>query len=177
MTRYVYAIDDGKGSIIIGRRADPHARLADKHCKGSRLVGFVCASREQLHELRSLLAPWSSDGVRYLAEGPVLALTRMLSFGKPTSTMMTPTIAEHVINKCGGAKAVAEMLGLDVASVHKWKYPSERGGTNGLIPASRQQELIDKARDAGIDLEPADFFARPFPTTAAASPASDGEAA
>lgn len=91
---------------------------------------------------------------------------------------MTTTIASRVIEKCGGAKAVAEMLGLDVASVHKWKYPSERGGTNGLIPANRQQELIDKARSAGIDLQPADFFERPFPASdAAAAPASDGEAA
>jgi hypothetical protein len=69
------------------------------------------------------------------------------------------SVAEHVITKCGGPKIVAEMLGLDVSSVHKWKYPTEKGGTGGLVPANRQQELLDKARSDGIELVPSDFFA------------------
>ncbi|PNG27027.1 hypothetical protein CR492_04805 [Methylocella silvestris] len=68
------------------------------------------------------------------------------------------TIADHVIAKCGGHRAVAGLLGLDVTSVYKWTYPSSRGGTNGLVPANRQQELLHKSREAGIDLIPADFF-------------------
>jgi hypothetical protein len=70
-------------------------------------------------------------------------------------------VAEQIIEKCGGARSVAEMLGIDVASVHKWKYPSSKGGTNGLVPASRQQELIECARNRGIDLCPDDFFDLP----------------
>lgn len=69
------------------------------------------------------------------------------------------SIAKHVIDKCGGPKAVAEMLSIDVSSVHKWKYSTDRGGTGGLVPSNRQQDLLDKARLAGIDLSPADFFA------------------
>lgn len=68
------------------------------------------------------------------------------------------TIAGRIIEKCKGAKAVAELLNLDVSSVHKWKYPTERGGTGGLVPANRQQELLEKARRAGIELDPEDFF-------------------
>ena len=79
-------------------------------------------------------------------------------------------IADQIIRKCGGAQAVADMLGLSVASVHKWKYPPTRGGTGGLVPAQRQQELIDRAREMGVDLRPDDFFERP------ASPDKDAAA-
>lgn len=72
-------------------------------------------------------------------------------------------IADQLIKKCGGAQAVAALLGLSPTSVYKWKYPVERGGTGGLVPANRQQELLDKARSAGIDLRPDDFFERPAP--------------
>lgn len=68
------------------------------------------------------------------------------------------SIAENIIAKCGGPQAVAEMLGLNVASVHKWKYPTEKGGTGGLIPTSRAQELLELARRRGIDLSRQDFF-------------------
>lgn len=71
------------------------------------------------------------------------------------------SVAKHVIEKCGGAKAVAEMLGIAVSSVHKWKYPVDRGGTNGVVPAGRQQELLARARQRGIDLSPSDFFLDP----------------
>ena len=68
------------------------------------------------------------------------------------------TIAKNIIAKCGGPHAVAEMLGLNVASVHKWKYSTEKGGTGGLIPTVRAQELLERARKAGVDLKPEDFF-------------------
>lgn len=67
-------------------------------------------------------------------------------------------MAKRIIEKCGGAKVVAALLDIDVSSVHKWKYPSGRGGTNGLIPSARQQELLERARAAGITLNPDDFF-------------------
>lgn len=82
------------------------------------------------------------------------------------------TVAEHVITKCGGARRVAEMLSLDTATVHKWKYPAERGGTGGVVPAGRQFELLSKAREAGIDLIPNDFF--PVDAPRLASTQEDG---
>lgn len=66
--------------------------------------------------------------------------------------------AERVIRKCGGADAVAEMLGINSTSVHRWKYGRAKGGTDGRIPTSRQGELLEKAKKAGVDLTPADFF-------------------
>jgi len=71
--------------------------------------------------------------------------------------------ADAIIRKCGGHGQVAAWLGLSLTQVYRWTYPRERGGTGGVIPARRQAELLAKARAAGIDLTPADFF----PTEAA----------
>lgn len=67
--------------------------------------------------------------------------------------------AAHIIAKCGGPQAVAEMLGVDLTTVHKWKYSRAKGGTDGRIPTSRQHELLKRAQKAGIKLSPEDFFA------------------
>lgn len=66
--------------------------------------------------------------------------------------------ATNVIRKCGGPQAVSAMAGVNVSNVHRWTYPKERGGTGGVVPAKHQQTLLRKAREAGIALEPGDFF-------------------
>lgn len=66
--------------------------------------------------------------------------------------------AEHVIEKCGGHKRVAEWLRLDLSNVYRFTYPRARGGTDGIIPAQHQSRLIAKARKNGVDLQPDDFF-------------------
>jgi hypothetical protein len=71
------------------------------------------------------------------------------------------TIADNIIRKCGGHAQVAAWLGLSLSQVYRWTYPRERGGTGGLVPAQRQTPLLAKARAAGIDLRPVDFFAAP----------------
>lgn len=68
-------------------------------------------------------------------------------------------VAARIIEKCGGHRAVAEMVGAHVSRVHRWTYPKERGGTGGLIPSAQQAPLLAAARARGIPLEPADFFA------------------
>lgn len=70
---------------------------------------------------------------------------------------MTNT-AQHIIDKCGGPRATAELAEVDVSRVHRWTYPKERGGTGGIIPAKRQALILRKAREQGIDLTPNDFF-------------------
>jgi hypothetical protein len=67
-------------------------------------------------------------------------------------------IASNIIAKCGGHRIVAEWTGVDISRVHRWTYPSERGGTGGVIPAKHQPTILDKARAAGVKLSPADFF-------------------
>ena len=66
--------------------------------------------------------------------------------------------AERVIEKCGGPQATASILGVHVSNVHRWKYPKERGGSDGRVPGRHQYDLIVGAREKGIDLRPEDFF-------------------
>ena len=67
-------------------------------------------------------------------------------------------VAAHVIEKCGGHRAVADMAGVDVTRVYRWTYSRDRGGTGGIIPTKHHQQLLRVARERGVDLEPADFF-------------------
>lgn len=66
--------------------------------------------------------------------------------------------ATKVIEKIGGPKAVADILGVDVSRVYRWTYPKSRGGTGGLIPAKHQSDLLIAARAKGLSLKPSDFF-------------------
>ena len=66
--------------------------------------------------------------------------------------------AQRVIQKCGGFRTVAAMLGVDVSRVHRWTYPKARGGTDGKIPHAHQDRLMELARAKGIKLRYADFF-------------------
>lgn len=68
------------------------------------------------------------------------------------------TIADHVIAKCGGVQTVADWLGISLPQVYKFTYDKERGGTGGIIPARHQPTLLQKSREVGGDLQPADFF-------------------
>jgi hypothetical protein len=67
-------------------------------------------------------------------------------------------VSQRVINKCGGIRNTAYLIGVSVQSVYKWTIPRSRGGTNGLIPQKRQIELMVAARQHGIILTPEDFF-------------------
>ena len=71
--------------------------------------------------------------------------------------MLNP--AGNIITKCGGANAVAEILGVHPSNVHRWTYEKSRGGSDGLIPARHHQALMEFARAHGIDLSTDDFFA------------------
>lgn len=62
------------------------------------------------------------------------------------------------MGKFGGKAALAEVAEVHITRVHRWLLPKEQGGTGGLIPLRHQQKLLNKARELGIDLTPADFF-------------------
>lgn len=76
--------------------------------------------------------------------------------------------ASTIIEKCGGANAVAEMVGRDVSRIHRWTYPKEKGGTGGLIPSDAAQQLMRAARERGIQLQADDFFLDQTPQQGAA---------
>lgn len=60
--------------------------------------------------------------------------------------------AGSIIAKFGGASSLARTLGhRHATTVQSWKK-------SGVIPAKRQQGVLDAAKRLGIDLSPADFF-------------------
>lgn len=63
---------------------------------------------------------------------------------------MTP--AELVINRFGGVRKLARLLGKDPSTIHRWKQPKERGGLDGRVPSSQQVKLLDLARAQGVAL-------------------------
>jgi hypothetical protein len=67
-------------------------------------------------------------------------------------------VAQRVINKCGGIRNTAYIIGISVQSVYKWTIPRSKGGTNGLVPQKRQIELMVAAKNHGIQLTHEDFF-------------------
>ena len=71
---------------------------------------------------------------------------------------MTHMIAQRVINKLGGTRAVSLMLGVSTQAIYKWMRPIHENGTGGFIPHRRQIELMVAARQRGITLTPQDFF-------------------
>lgn len=64
-------------------------------------------------------------------------------------------VASRIIEKLGGAYAVAALLKCDISRVHRWTYPKNRGGTGGHIPPKRQRQLLEKAPGK---VTPDDFF-------------------
>ena len=66
--------------------------------------------------------------------------------------------ATTIISICGGFQAVADMTGRTLTRVHRWTYPKEKGGTDGLIPSDAAQKLMASARERGLPLEPEHFF-------------------
>lgn len=76
--------------------------------------------------------------------------------------------AERILKKFGGASRLAGLFNSlnirrNLHSIYKWTYPRERGGTNGLIPGSAMQDILQAARLDGILLTPEDLDPRPSP--------------
>jgi amino-acid N-acetyltransferase len=75
--------------------------------------------------------------------------------------------AERIIARFGGARALAAALkkigkDRDPASIYRWTYPIEDGGTGGAVPSSARGDVNDAARLYGIILTAEDWL--PFPT-------------
>jgi hypothetical protein len=67
----------------------------------------------------------------------------------PNMSYMSP--AAHIVSKLGGTRKAAAILKSPPTTVQSWK-------DTGFIPARRQGEVIQKAKDAGIEITPEDFF-------------------
>jgi hypothetical protein len=77
--------------------------------------------------------------------------------------------ARRVIEKFGGAQPCADAIGVHVTSVHRWTYPVERGGTDGMIPRRRERQLLAAAARLQIALSPLDFLPDAPPVDAGAA--------
>lgn len=80
--------------------------------------------------------------------------------------------AKTIIEMCGGVEKVAEITGRDVSRVHRWMYPADRGGSDGIIPDGPVRKLLKHAAVAGIPLTPKDLFLSS--RSSACTPSSQG---
>ena len=80
----------------------------------------------------------------------------------PSDSWLEP--ARTIILKMGGAPKVAKILGIDESTVYRWVWPKQnpkkRGarGTGGLVPAERQQQIMEWSRKHGYPIHAGDFF-------------------
>lgn len=73
--------------------------------------------------------------------------------------------AERVVQKFGGARQLARILKRvgrpkHPASIFRWTYPREKGGTGGIIPTAAWPDLIHAARIEGVVLTAEDMDVR-----------------
>lgn len=78
------------------------------------------------------------------------------------------TQAGRIVGKFGGVKRfleIAQAVGykLNKSTVHRWAYPKERGGLNGVIPHAHWEMITKMAALDGLFLKSVDFDPRPRP--------------
>ncbi len=60
--------------------------------------------------------------------------------------------AKNIIEKFGGIKALAEAIGKDPATIYRWTYSKEKGGTGGIVPSSAAHLIRQAANRQNISL-------------------------
>ncbi len=70
---------------------------------------------------------------------------------RPAAGVVHPHAAQ-VIALFGNAYALAEVLGRKAATVYRWTYPSDKGGTGGVIPGPAWTAIQEHAKAQGIGL-------------------------
>jgi hypothetical protein len=66
--------------------------------------------------------------------------------------------AHSVIQTFGGFEAVAKITGKHISRVYRWTYPKARGGTDGFIPQTDAEKLLEHARKLKLPITAANFF-------------------
>ena len=61
------------------------------------------------------------------------------------------TTAQHIINKFGGTRRAAALIGVPPSTVQSWKE-------SGFVPARRQAHVLNVAAANGIALSASDFI-------------------
>lgn len=68
--------------------------------------------------------------------------------------------AQNIIDKFGGTAKLANALTCDPATIYKWTYPKDKGGTDGLVPSSTMPAVLKAADILGIDITSEDLDPR-----------------
>lgn len=68
--------------------------------------------------------------------------------------------AHSIIQICGGVPTVSRTLGVAWSSPPRWRNPTEKGGTGGVIPRKYHDRIIALAAERGVEL-PRGAFADP----------------
>lgn len=75
-----------------------------------------------------------------------------------TPTEHVDPAAQRVIDKCGGAQALADAIGYHVTAVYQWPKPRSKRGTGGLIPSRARRRILEGIRDGKLPLTPEDLM-------------------
>lgn len=67
--------------------------------------------------------------------------------------------ADTIIRKFNGLTVVADVTGVTIHSVMRWRRPRELGGTGGLIPSRHIAPLMEYARMHALPVTADDFIA------------------
>jgi hypothetical protein len=67
------------------------------------------------------------------------------------------TQAQRIIDAFGGVPKLVEALAKygkprDQMTIYRWTYPTESGGTGGLLPPAAMTDVLYVAKRAGVDL-------------------------
>ncbi len=79
------------------------------------------------------------------------------------------TYVENIVERLGGVRRMAAITGYPPSTIQSWKVA-------GSIPDRHKPVVSEKARLAGIEFTPSDFFPTAIPPEWA-PPADDGRAA
>jgi amino-acid N-acetyltransferase len=61
--------------------------------------------------------------------------------------------AKLIIEKFGGINSLAAAINKNPATIYRWTYPKNKGGTNGLIPTASLSAIKDAAKRLNISLD------------------------
>lgn len=59
--------------------------------------------------------------------------------------------AQRIMDRFGGAAALATAIGRDKSAIYKWNYEIEKGGSNGLVPSSAVPDVMKAADILGVE--------------------------
>lgn len=160
----VYFIRAGTdGPVKIGVAIDPEARRAELQVGNHldltiiRVIDGGRAHEAWLH--RQFIH--ARNGGEWFCFEP-----RMLTIELPALVGTIQTPAQLVIDRFGGAKAVADALGIHIAQVYRWSTIGKRR-PSGVIPSHYQTQLLQVAAERGVVLEASELVLLPTSSEAA----------